>query len=54
MGIHHTARIHESAVIDKGAIIGANSQIWHWTHICAKAEIGKIAGWDKMYILEMT
>ena len=32
--------IHESAVVDSGALIGANSKIWHFCHIFASAEIG--------------
>lgn len=32
---------HESAIIDDGAQIGENSRVWHFTHICAGAKIGK-------------
>ena len=32
---------HETAIIDPGAQIGAGSRIWHWTHICGGANIGK-------------
>ena len=32
---------HETAIVDKGAIIGANSKIWHWTHISTGSKIGK-------------
>ena len=42
MGIHLTAKIHDSAVIDRGATVGANSRIWHWSHICEGAHIGKM------------
>ncbi|WP_114327624.1 acyltransferase [Candidatus Colwellia aromaticivorans] len=31
---------HESAIIDDGAIIGENSRIWHFVHVCAGAKIG--------------
>lgn len=31
---------HPTAIIDEGAVIGANSRIWHWTHVCAGARIG--------------
>ena len=34
-------KVHETAIIDEGAKIGANSRIWHWTHVCAGAEIGR-------------
>jgi UDP-2-acetamido-3-amino-2,3-dideoxy-glucuronate N-acetyltransferase len=31
---------HATAIVDPGAKIGADTYIWHWTHICAKAQIG--------------
>ena len=34
-------RVHETAIIDKGAQIGEGSRIWHWVHVCAGAKIGK-------------
>ena len=33
--------IHETAIIDDGAIIGSGSRIWHWVHICGQAVIGQ-------------
>ena len=33
--------IHETAIIDPGATIGAGSRIWHWVHVCGGASIGK-------------
>lgn len=32
--------IHETAIVDEGAVIGEDCRIWHWVHICAKAVIG--------------
>lgn len=32
---------HETAIIDKGAIIGDGTKIWHYSHVCSKAVIGK-------------
>ncbi len=32
--------IHPTAIIDKGAIVGDGSRIWHWTHICSGAKVG--------------
>ena len=32
--------VHETAIIDPGATIGANTRIWHWVHICGEARIG--------------
>ena len=32
---------HETACIDKGAIIGSGTKVWHWTHICSGAIIGE-------------
>jgi len=37
----HNVKIHETAIVDAGAEIGKGSSIWHWTHICAGAKIGK-------------
>ncbi len=33
--------IHETAVIDAGAKIGAGSSIWHFVHLCERASVGK-------------
>ncbi|MBV7388040.1 acetyltransferase [Pasteurellaceae bacterium TAE3-ERU1] len=32
---------HESAIVDDGAIIGEESRVWHFAHVCAGAKIGK-------------
>lgn len=34
-------KIHSSAIIDKGAKIGEGTAVWHFTHICSGATIGK-------------
>jgi UDP-2-acetamido-3-amino-2,3-dideoxy-glucuronate N-acetyltransferase len=34
-------QIHESAIVDPGAIIGDGSKIWHFSHVCGGAIIGK-------------
>jgi len=34
-------KIHPSAVVDEGAVIGDGTAIWHFSHICAGAVIGK-------------
>lgn len=33
--------VHESAIIDKGAIIGEGTSIWHFCHIMPNAKLGK-------------
>ena len=33
--------VHETAIVDEGAQIGAGSRVWHWVHVCAGAVIGK-------------
>ena len=33
-------KIHPTSIIDDGALIGENTKIWHWSHICAGAKIG--------------
>jgi UDP-2-acetamido-3-amino-2,3-dideoxy-glucuronate N-acetyltransferase len=35
------AKVHETAIVDGGAQIGAGSRIWHWVHISGGARIGK-------------
>lgn len=32
---------HISAIVDDGAAIGEDTRIWHWTHVCKGAVIGK-------------
>jgi len=32
---------HSSAIVDEGAVIGDNTKIWHFSHICSKSFIGK-------------
>lgn len=33
--------VHPTAIIDEGALIGASTRIWHWTHVCGGARIGR-------------
>lgn len=33
--------VHETAVVDDGADIGEGTKIWHFSHICKDAKIGK-------------
>lgn len=33
--------IHNSSIVEEGAIIGSKTKIWHWTHVCSGAKIGK-------------
>lgn len=32
---------HETAIVDDGAEIGEGTRIWHWTHVCGGARIGR-------------
>jgi UDP-2-acetamido-3-amino-2,3-dideoxy-glucuronate N-acetyltransferase len=32
--------VHETSIVDDGAVIGEGTKIWHFSHIC-KADIGK-------------
>ena len=34
-------KIHPSAVVDEDAVIGQGTTIWHFSHICTGAKIGK-------------
>lgn len=33
--------IHNTAIVDDGAVLGDNCRVWHFTHICAGARIGE-------------
>ncbi|EOB3568293.1 N-acetyltransferase [Vibrio vulnificus] len=33
--------VHESAIVDEGAQIGANTRVWHFAHVCGGAQIGE-------------
>ena len=32
--------IHPSAIVDAGSVIGEDTKVWHFSHICSKAKIG--------------
>ena len=32
--------IHSSSIVDKGALIGEGTKIWHWSHITKDALVG--------------
>jgi UDP-2-acetamido-3-amino-2,3-dideoxy-glucuronate N-acetyltransferase len=38
--VHPTARVHESAYVDDGAVVGAETRIWHFCHVMGGAVIG--------------
>ena len=33
-------QVHPTAIIDKGAVIGSEASIWHFSHVCEGAKIG--------------
>jgi dTDP-4-amino-4,6-dideoxygalactose transaminase/acetyltransferase-like isoleucine patch superfamily enzyme len=33
--------IHSSAIVDDGAVLGEGTRVWHFSHICGGARIGK-------------
>lgn len=33
--------IHETAIVDDGASVGAGTRIWHWVHVSPGARIGR-------------
>ena len=39
--INNKAKIHDNAIIDKGATIGARTNVWAFTHILKNARIGE-------------
>ena len=34
-------QVHETAIVDEGAVIGEGSRVWHFVHVCSGAVIGK-------------
>ncbi len=38
--IDPTAFIHESAYVDDGAVVGARTKVWHFSHVMPEARIG--------------
>ena len=36
-----TVMIHPTAIVDAGAVLGDDCRVWHFTHICAGARIGR-------------
>ncbi len=34
-------KIHPTAIIDPGAVVGTGSRVWHWVHVSAGAVIGE-------------
>lgn len=34
-------QIHHTAIVDEGAVIGEESRVWHFVHVCSGAVIGK-------------
>jgi UDP-2-acetamido-3-amino-2,3-dideoxy-glucuronate N-acetyltransferase len=39
--IDATAQVHQTAIVDAGATVGAGTRIWHWVHVCGAAVIGE-------------
>ena len=35
-----TAWVHPSSVVDEGAQLGADTKVWHFSHVCSGARIG--------------
>jgi len=35
------AQLHDTAIVDPGAHIGAGTRVWHWVHVSAGAVIGE-------------
>tara|TARA_B110000208_G_C11754026_1_gene424509 strand:- start:229 stop:822 length:594 start_codon:yes stop_codon:yes gene_type:complete len=33
--------IHETAIVDDGAQLGAGTKVWHWSHVCSGARLGR-------------
>jgi len=33
--------VHETAVVDEGAVLGRGTKVWHFVHVCSGATIGE-------------
>jgi UDP-2-acetamido-3-amino-2,3-dideoxy-glucuronate N-acetyltransferase len=38
--VHDGQAVHPSAIVDAGAVLGADTRVWHFSHVCAGARIG--------------
>ena len=36
-----STRIHSSAIVDEGAVLGEGTRVWHFVHVCGGARIGR-------------
>jgi len=36
-----SVKIHETAIVDEGALLGEGTCVWHWVHVSAGARIGE-------------
>ena len=34
------AKVHPTAIVDDGAVVGDDTRVWHWVHVSAGARIG--------------
>ena len=41
LSIHSTAFVHDSAVVDDGAVLGAQVKVWHFSHVMSGAVVGE-------------
>lgn len=40
MALSAGVKVHPTAIVDDGAVVGDGTSIWHWVHVCATARIG--------------
>ncbi len=33
-------KVHPTAIVDDGAVVGDDTRVWHWVHVSAGARIG--------------
>jgi len=39
--VHRSAFVHPSAIVDEGAVLGADTKVWHFVHVCSGATVGE-------------
>lgn len=51
-GVSKTARIHPTAVVEEGALIGDGTRVWHFAHVRADAKIGRNCNLGKSVFID--
>ena len=42
--------VHETAIVDPGAMIGEGSRIWHWVHVSGGQRLEECFSWTERFV----